>query len=294
MSLVGMVGSALAFGLLLAEFNQIRLIQVIQGAALLTFVLNVIALWKQEARQPALTAPDRVRPSFRQSLKTLGDAGLTVRALVAVGVGTAAFSMQDILLEPYGGEILKLSVGETTTLTAFLAMGTLVGLAFAARWLARGVDPYLLAGYGAAVGVAAFSCVIFAAPLQSLLLFFVGTTLIGFGGGLFAVGTLTAAMQLADAGHGGLILGTWGAVQASAAGAGIALGGALRDVVSGLAGSGALGVALAGPSTGYSFVYHIEIALLFVTLVAVGPLVHRAVRERRPASSRFGLAELPG
>ena len=165
----------------------------------------------------------------------------------------------------------------------------------AARWLARGIDPYLLAGSGAAVGVVAFSCVIFAAPLESLLLFLIGTTLIGFGGGLFAVGTLTAAMQLARAGHGGLILGTWGAVQASAAGLGIALGGGLRDAVSELAGSGALGAALAVPSTGYSFVYHVEIGLLFVTLVAVGPLARRAVgRQRQPSSTRFGLAEMPG
>jgi len=295
MSLVGMVGSALAFGFLLADFSQIRLIQVIQGAALVTFVLNVIALWKQEARQPTLTAPDRARPAFRQSLQALRGAGLSVRALVAVGVGTAAFSMQDILLEPYGGEILKLSVAETTILTAFLASGTLVGLALAARWLARGIDPYLLAGSGAAVGVVAFSCVIFAAPLESLLLFLIGTTLIGFGGGLFAVGTLTAAMRLARAGHGGLILGTWGAVQASAAGLGIALGGGLRDAVSELAGSGALGAALAVPSTGYSFVYHVEIGLLFVTLVAVGPLARRAVgRQREPSSTRFGLAEMHG
>lgn len=294
MSLFGMAGSALAFGVLLADFGQIRLIQVIQGAALTTFVLNVIALWKQEPRQPALTAAHRVRPAFRKSLRALRDAGLTVRSLVAVGVGTAAFSMQDILLEPYGGEILKLSVGETTTLTAFLAMGTLLGLALASRRLSRDVDAYLLAGYGAAIGVAAFSCVIFAAPLASLPLFFIGTTMIGFGGGLFAVGTLTAAMTLANGGHRGLILGTWGAVQASAAGAGIALGGAIRDLVSGLARSGALGSALASPSTGYSFVYHIEIALLFVTLVAVGPLARRAGRQRRPASARFGLAELPG
>lgn len=294
MSLFGMVGSALAFGVLLADFGQIRLIQVIQGAALTTFVLNVIALWKQEPRQPSLTGVDRIRPPFRDSLKALRDAGLTVRSLVAVGVGTAAFSMQDILLEPYGGEILKLSVGETTTLTAFLAAGTLLGLALASRRLSRDVDAYLLAGYGAVTGVAAFSCVIFAAPLESLPLFFIGTTMIGFGGGLFAVGTLTAAMSLADGGHRGLILGTWGAVQASAAGAGIALGGALRDLVSGLAGSGELGAALASPSTGYSFVYHIEIALLFVTLVAIGPLVRRAGRERRPDSAKFGLAELPG
>jgi MFS transporter, BCD family, chlorophyll transporter len=33
---------------------------------------------------------------------------------VALGLGTAAFNMQDIVLEPYGGEILGLSVGATT------------------------------------------------------------------------------------------------------------------------------------------------------------------------------------
>lgn len=295
MSLVGMVGSALAFGALLANFSEIRLIQVIQGAALTTFLLNVIALWKQEPRQPSLTAAGRARPAFRESLKALRDKGLSVRSLVAVGVGTAAFSMQDILLEPYGGEILKLSVGQTTTLTAFLAAGTLVGLALASRWLARDVDPYRLAGLGALLGVFAFSSVIFAAPLESLPLFLAGTTLIGFGGGFFAVGTLTAVMDLASNGHGGLILGAWGAVQASAAGIGIALGGAIRDFVSGLASSGALGAALAGPSVGYSVVYHIEIALLFVTLVAVGPLTSKKTRvRRRSGPSRFGLAELPG
>ena len=160
--------------------------------------------------------------------------------------------------------------------------------------LGRGFDAYLLAAYGVLAGIAAFSCVIFAAPLGSLALFVVGATVIGFGGGLFAVGTLTAAMQVAQGDRGGLILGVWGAVQASAAGLGIALGGAIRDVVAGLAAHGTLGVALVDPSTGYLFVYHLEIALLFVTLVAVGPLARRSSRQRRPASSRFGLAELPG
>ena len=45
-------------------------------------------------------------------------------------------------------------------------------------------------------------------------------------------------------------------------------------------------------SVGYSFVYHIEIALLFGTLIAIGPLV-RAGAPGRQASTRFGLAEIP-
>ena len=40
-----------------ADFSQLALIQVVQGAALLTMVINLIALWKQEARDPA--APRR-------------------------------------------------------------------------------------------------------------------------------------------------------------------------------------------------------------------------------------------
>ena len=142
----------------------------------------------------------------------------STRIFVAVALGTAAFTMQDILLEPYGGEILHLTVGQTTALTALFAVGTLTGFALAARSLGRGGDAYRLAAYGALVGLAAFSCVIFSAPLLSPLLLRVGTILIGFGGGLFAVGTLTAAMDLARNGQCGLALGAWGAVQATAAG----------------------------------------------------------------------------
>jgi MFS transporter, BCD family, chlorophyll transporter len=292
--LVGMVASALVFGVLLANFSQVRLIKVIQGAGLLTMILNVIALWKQEARRPSLTSTERPRASFSEAWRAFREAGLSRRVLVAVGVGTAAFSMQDILLEPYGGEILGLTVGETTALTAMLAAGTLAGLALAARWLAAGVDPYRLAALGVLAGVFAFSAVIFAAPFDSVPLFRVGVVLIGFGGGLFAVGTMTAAMALARGGQSGLALGAWGAVQASAAGAAIAFGGAVRDVVSDLAIHGAFGPALTGPSTGYGVVYYIEIVLLFVTLAAIGPLVRPARQVKVQSIGSFGLAEFPG
>jgi MFS transporter, BCD family, chlorophyll transporter len=118
--------------------------------------------------------------------------------------------------------------------------------------------------------------------------------LIGLGGGLFAVCMLTAAMSLDRMGRNGLALGAWGAVQATAAGVGIALGGGLRDLVDGLAMSGALGPALAVPTTGYAFVYHIEIGLLFAAVVAVGPLVGRARRLEQRQTTPFGLVEFPG
>lgn len=297
MLLVGMVLSGLAFGLLLADFSQLRLIQVVQGCAVVTMVLNLFALWKQEPRgavRPVSTTAPVARSSFRQTWRAFAAQRHALRLLVTVGLGSAAFSMQDVILEPYGGEILGLPVGATTQLTAITALGALVAFGLAAHWLGRGVNPNRLAATGALIGIVAFSAVIFAEPVGSPLLFRCGVALIGLGGGLFSVGMLTAAMALESGGLHGLALGAWGAVQACCAGIALALGGVLRDVFSGIAMSGTFGAGMASPATGYSFVYHLEIALLFATLVAVGPLIRR--RRGAPASppAKFGLAELPG
>ncbi|MEP3056268.1 PucC family protein [Ascidiaceihabitans sp.] len=279
MFLVGMGVSAVIIGGLLTEFTSLKLIRVVQGAAVVGVVLNLIALWKQESVRP-MSADERAapRPKFSDAWTDFMDGGQAGRLLVCVFVGTMAFNMQDVLLEPYGGEILGLSVSATTMLTALWAIGALLGFALAGARLAKGSNPYRLAGGGILAGVWAFSLVIFAAPMASNALFYAGALMIGFGGGLFAVATLTAAMTMPATGKAGrgLALGAWGAAQASAAGLAIAMGGTLRDWISTVATSGAWGTALDTPATGYSFVYHTEIGLLFVTLIVLGPLVRRS------------------
>lgn len=294
MMLIGMVASSLTFGAVLSHFSQVRLIQVIQGAAAITMILNIVALWKQEARDPSRTRHTGENPQFRDAWAALNAGGKSSRVLLSVGLGSAAFSMQDILLEPYGGEILHMSVGATTSLTGLQVLGTLTGLFLAARQLAREADPYRLAGYGVFVGLMAFPAVIFAGPAESPLLLRLGTLLIGFGGGLFSVGTMTAAMARAANGQSGLALGVWGAVQASASGLAIALGGALRDGIARIAESGAFGAPFTGTMAGYSAVYHIEVLLLLATLVAIGPLVRSTRPNGTPLPEKFGLAEFPG
>ncbi len=294
MLLLGMVVSAVGFGSVLGDFSQIRLIQVIQTTALATMILNIVALWKQESRDPSRTASSVSRPPFLEVWHEFVSANRSKRYLVALGLGTTAFSMQDILLEPYGGQILQLSVGATTVLTGLLAGGTLIAFIVAARQLQLGHAPLRLAARGALIGVFAFAAIVFAAPLDSALVFRAGTVLIGYGGGLFSVGTLTAAMAIEVQGRFGLALGAWGAVQATAAGGGIAFGGAIRDLVSTLASNGSLGVALSGPAVGYTVVYHIEIALLFATLIVIGPMVNAKFGQTQRSPQKFGLADFPG
>jgi BCD family chlorophyll transporter-like MFS transporter len=171
-----------------------------------------------------------------------------------------------------------------------LSAGGLFGFYVAGRQLTKGADPMRVAAYGALAGLPAFSAVIFSAPLDAGWLFRLGALGIGFGGGLFAVGTLFTAMRL-EAAYVGLALGAWGAVQAGSAGIAMFFGGALRDAVNSLTSQGLLGTGLADPSVAYSVVYHVEMLLLFLTMIAVGPLVKRSSSYSPAMPSTLGLTE---
>jgi BCD family chlorophyll transporter-like MFS transporter len=86
-------------------------------------------------------------------------------------------------------------------------------------------------------------------------------------------------MNAAPEAQRGLALGAWGAVQASAAGVAVGLGGALRDVV----GVSPLAAKL-GPAIGYIVVYCIELVLLAATIVVVMPLIRTRTLEPSAAA----------
>jgi BCD family chlorophyll transporter-like MFS transporter len=159
MLLIGMIVSALVFGKALENFSPARLIQVIQASAVATLVLNVLALWKMEARNRRPRDVKSPAPEFAQSWQKLVRGSQAIRRLAVVALGTLGFGMADVLLEPYGGQVLALSVADTTKLTAMLAGGSLIGFALASRVLSRGFDPLLMAGYGALLGVPAFAAI---------------------------------------------------------------------------------------------------------------------------------------
>jgi BCD family chlorophyll transporter-like MFS transporter len=269
MLLAGICIGALGYGFLLRHFSELRLIQVVQGSAVLILFINGFGMWKQEPRRARSTAAVvAAKPDMAQAWAAFRAQPQSLRRLVTIGLGTIGLSMQDILLEPYGGQVLHLTVGQTTQLTAALAAGGLTGLAFAGRFLRAKTDPYRVAASGLIVGLFAFACVVMAAPMTAPPLFAMGVFGIGLSGGLFLVGTLSDAIGRAATGMSGLALGTWGSVQAVAAGTAIAFGGVFRDII---------GAYTNNPTAGYDAVYTVEIVLIFVTLIALGPLVRRRV-----------------
>jgi BCD family chlorophyll transporter-like MFS transporter len=286
MLLIGMIISALTFGWLLMDFNPAKLIQVVQGTAVLTVALNILALWKQEARdRNRAKNPPPKDPDFLDALRVFAQGAGAMRRLWAIGLGTMGFGMADVLLEPYGGQVLDLSVAATTKLTAVFAGGGLLGFAWASRVLGRGADPMTMAATGAFIGVPAFAAIILAAPGQAPWLFIAGTAFLGFGAGLFGHGTLTATMRLAPREQAGLALGAWGAVQATAAGIAVAVGGVMRDLIVASPIGG-----LYGHATAYIGVYALELVLIFAALAVMAPMVFnrssQSPTDNSPAASR--------
>ena len=275
MLLVGMVISALIYGALLENYSPGRLIQVIQGTAVLTIALNLLALWKQEARDRSRAAAMETQApvAFVDAWRRLVARPGTLRLLTVIGLGTFGFGMADVLLEPYGGQALGFSVAETTKLTALLAGGTLIGFAIASRVLASGGHPARLALIGAGIGIPGFAAIILSSSLIGPVLFLAGTLATGLGAGLFGHATLTATIRGAPTDQVGLSLGAWGAVQATCAGIGVALAGLVRDVLVGLETFSGLQA-----YTPYNVVFMIEIVFLALAMFVAIPLAARHLR----------------
>ena len=286
MLLLGMIGSALVFGWLLDPYTPGRLIQVVQGAAVITVALNIIALWKQEPRDRARAASVQTQPEFRDAWRLFVQGRTAVGLLVLIALGTMGFGMADVVLEPYGGQVLDMAVATTTRLTAVLAAGGLVGFAIASRVLLDGADPVDVAWWGTLLGLPAFALIIAAGPLGAVTLFVIGTGLAGLGAGLFGHGTLTATMRRAPRAQVGLALGAWGAVQATSAGIAVALGGVIRDVIAAMTNAPEM-----RPEAPYTPIFALEFAFLALTLAVFFVLRRREAglfqtTHYRPAQDR--------
>lgn len=276
MLILGTVTSAVIVSGLLVDYSDTRLIKVMQGAAVAFVILTVIALFGQERLRKDGTIINehggevqKVRASLWDSLQVF-DGQTTLKNLFGIiFIATMAFATHDVLLEPYGGQVLGMSVSATMQLTALWGLTTIVGVGAAGLMLWRRQSPALLIGLGCAVGLVGFGVITFASEGARIIPFEVGVGLISIGRGVFIVGSIILVMSLADIAHAGLFLGVWGIVQALAQGVGVIGGGLLRDIAERRLGSVVLG---------YTTVYMTSLALLLAVVLFLAFYLGRHLR----------------
>jgi BCD family chlorophyll transporter-like MFS transporter len=286
MLVLGTIVSSILLGQLLTTYSHFRLIQVMQGSAVIFIALTFVAMYNQERLKPNgeledVAEPIRVRETLGQQMRLLWSQAPLRNLFIVLFVATLGFATHDVLLEPYGGQVLGMSVTETTQLTALWGAGMLAGIALAGVLLWRGRSPVLLISAGCLLGVGGFLTVTLASDPSLADPFRLGVGMIGAGRGAFIVGALALVLGIVDKNHAGLFIGLWGITQALAQGFGTIGGGLGRDLVGHATGSVALG---------YAGVYATSLALLVVATLLL--LALRIGRQLRSGAVRSPWASL--
>jgi hypothetical protein len=136
-------------------------------------------------------------------------------ALVYLSVLLSAVLGQDLLLEPFAGEVLGMPVSRTTRLTAIWGGCFLLSMV-AGSILERRVAKKRSAGAGACVAATALLLLVVAGFLRRAWLFYFGTVLLGLGSGLSTLANLSLMLDMVPPGNKGLYMGLWGIASAVA------------------------------------------------------------------------------
>ena len=172
---------------------------------------------------------------FRQGLAEIWAERRARSFTIFIFLSMAAYSMQELILEPYAGLVFGLTPGQTTTLSGAQNGGVFIGMllvGIAATGLRVGsLRLWVVTGcLGSAAALLAVSAV---GMLGALALLQPAVIALGLFNGMFAVAAIGSMMALAGEGRHareGTRMGLWGASQAIAFGFGGLTGAALVDV----------------------------------------------------------------
>ena len=252
-----------------------RLVWVgLAGAALFW----IFAVWGEERplTDSAAPASSPALAAFRPALGAIWRDACTRRYAALLSASAFFAFMQDALLEPFGGEVFGLPVGETTLFNAYWGAGVLVSMvgAYLATRRRRPEQQDQTAGLGLALLSAALLLLGLASALGWLSWVRPVLVIFGLGFGIFTVGGVSLLMAMSSEEKAGVYMALWTMVQLTSRGAGIAAGGVLRDVALALTGQHSLA---------YATVLFIEAAGLLVAIALLRRADIRGFAARRDA-----------
>lgn len=281
MMILGFAVTAGTAGHFLDPYTPARLVAVMAAVAGLANVVTWVAVWRVE-RAPAVR-PQRARTDFRTALRSVWGEARTRHFAIFVFVSMLAYSLQDLILEPFAGAVFGMTPGESTTLSGVQHGGVFAGMLLVALAgsLGRGrlgsLRAWTVGGClasGAALAALAFGGL--AGPEWPLtpVVF-----LLGAANGAFAVAAIGSMMALAGAegaGREGMRMGVWGAAQAVAFGLGGVAGTVCIDIARAL---------LSTPEAAYAVVFGGEAVLFVLSAVLAARLGAPGRGAARPAAA---------
>lgn len=145
-------------------------------------------------------------------------------------VMTISLFMQEPVLEPYGAEVFKMSLGETTRLNAYWGMGTLIGISSTGFLIVPRLGKQNSAQLGCLLVAASMLLIILAGTTQNAQLFQSMVFVFGLASGITTTGSISLMLDLTAAETAGTFIGAWGLSQAIARGLATMVGGSVLSL----------------------------------------------------------------
>ncbi len=231
----GILAGAMGGAAYLTTYSFGRLVALFGLAAAAVTLLTGIALWGMERRR-STPRPAEASP-FRAALLILRRSRQTRLFFIFLLLGMFFHFLQDVILEPFGGELLGLSVRQTTMFNAYNMVGVITGLLVGGAIAIPRIGKKRVAAAGNLLGAVAFAILAAIALSREPGPVALAIVLMGLGTGAFTVGGVSLMMDLTVDGRAGLFVGAWTLAQALAKFGSSVLSGTIHDLVLGLGGA---------------------------------------------------------
>ncbi len=144
-------------------------------------------------------------------------------------VMTMSLFMQEAVLEPYGGEVFGMSIGDTTLLNSFWGIGILIGYSTTGFFVVPRLGKKATTKLGCILVAICFCLIILSGFTQEQMLLKSAMVLFGVAAGVATIGAISLMLDLTAAETAGTFIGAWGLAQAMARGVAIWIGGGILD-----------------------------------------------------------------
>ncbi|MEM8642419.1 MAG: BCD family MFS transporter [Cyanobacteria bacterium P01_G01_bin.54] len=232
-TLLGEEGEALVLSNIAELYSPLTLLFIIAPIA---FILMAnLATWGVERRYSRFRQTTKVSQredsvTVRQTVKLLISNRQVAIFFSFLFLLTMGLFLQEAVLEPYGGEIFKMPIGETTLLNSFWGTGVLLGYGFTGFVVIPRFGNQKTAHWGCALVAICFSLIILAGFSQEPDLLRGALIIFGLATGMATVAAIGLLLDLTTAESAGTFIGAWGLSQAFARGVATFAGGAILDL----------------------------------------------------------------
>ncbi|HSM71979.1 MAG TPA: BCD family MFS transporter [Anaerolineales bacterium] len=169
----------------------------------------------------------------------------------------AAILGQDVLLEPFGAQAFGMTLEQTSRIVSIMSSFTLIAFIIAGFLDGRIKKKYVaqVGNLGALLG---FIIIVISGMTASLMVFYVGITLLGFGTGLSTIANLSLMFDLTVPEKVGLYIGAWGFSNGLSRLVGLLMAGVVADLATNLTGNAL---------SGYLIVFGLEATMMFIAAI---------------------------